>query len=722
MLRSQLIRRNIYIKENQKEEQAKKMVSRGTYTHLLRKSAPLLVVALLLFSNIAFAVPFDGTQGSHDTLFTNEIDSKGPATINVLKNLNTQGDVAATSIHVGTNGLTIGGETFTQLSNLGAFTQSGTIASFVDGDVGIGTTTPDRLLHVAGFTQTETLGVGSTFNGADAAWVDITVDTLDADGEPAVRLTKSGPSGGEYVIRLKENNLETFDRVNQQVRMTLDDQGNVGIGTTNPDTELEVVGTTLTNKLRLADTGSNSKWWDIQEESSNRLILAYRNAAGAIMPGMVGIGTATPSTALEVDGTIKATAFELTGGGSIAGASAWQESQGNAFRDSGNVGIGTDSPQATLELSAETENQPLIILTSTTDSIGVLGETLLETKNDAHDAHLKIFGGGTIAQFLDGTNAGTIINSSGNSYFLSKIGIGTSSPDTNLDIQSADGEANKIELNQEGQRTWHLGTHATNPSFKIHDASVGEDRVTIDTDGNVGIGTTTPTQKLQVAGTTQTDKLRLSDTGNNNIYWDLQEESNNDLTFKYMNEKVRITAMGNVGIGTTPTEKLEVAGKIKGTELCIGTDCRDAWPVAGTTTSTTGATVSESGTPAKLVTQVKTFTTAPNSPTRFSCDEDERVLSCESIAVPSGDKSCVTGITSDGKTCNYGGCTGSNYHTTIVCGKVTGSATTSSSGIAGLERVTNSCPNTGICEVSCSSGKKILGGGCNIGGVALHQA
>lgn len=38
---------------------------------------------------------------------------------------------------------------------------------------------------------------------------------------------------------------------------------------------------------------------------------------------------------------------------------------------------------------------------------------------------------------------------------------------------------------------------------------------------------------------------------------------------------------GNVGVGTvSPGQKLDVAGYIRGTGLCIGSDCRTAWPPA----------------------------------------------------------------------------------------------------------------------------------------------
>jgi hypothetical protein len=43
-----------------------------------------------------------------------------------------------------------------------------------------------------------------------------------------------------------------------------------------------------------------------------------------------------------------------------------------------------------------------------------------------------------------------------------------------------------------------------------------------------------------------------------------------------------IVATGSVGIGVTePSEKLDVNGYVKGTGLCIGNDCRTAWPSGG---------------------------------------------------------------------------------------------------------------------------------------------
>jgi hypothetical protein len=50
-----------------------------------------------------------------------------------------------------------------------------------------------------------------------------------------------------------------------------------------------------------------------------------------------------------------------------------------------------------------------------------------------------------------------------------------------------------------------------------------------------------------------------------------------------------IRATGGVGIGTNaPTQAVDVVGSVKADALCIGTDCRNAWPAGGTITGVAG--------------------------------------------------------------------------------------------------------------------------------------
>ena len=87
--------------------------------------------------------------------------------------------------------------------------------------------------------------------------------------------------------------------------------------------------------------------------------------------------------------------------------------------------------------------------------------------------------------------------------------------------------------------------------------------------GNVGIGTTSPTQKLTVNGVikidTSSDKqMQFARTGGNTF--SLEHDSARMYFYNETSANTPLTLLnsGNVGIGTTaPTEKLEVAGKIK---------------------------------------------------------------------------------------------------------------------------------------------------------------
>src|SRR6056300_606025 len=65
--------------------------------------------------------------------------------------------------------------------------------------------------------------------------------------------------------------------------------------------------------------------------------------------GRVGIGKTDPAYAMDVNGTVNASALYVDG--SEFSGSPWTESDSNIYYTGGNVGIGTTAPQKTLEVA-----------------------------------------------------------------------------------------------------------------------------------------------------------------------------------------------------------------------------------------------------------------------------------------------------------------------------------------------------------------------------------
>ncbi|MDX2116260.1 MAG: hypothetical protein SFZ24_11675 [Planctomycetota bacterium] len=170
--------------------------------------------------------------------------------------------------------------------------------------------------------------------------------------------------------------------------MRMQGDGRLGIGTTNARSKLHLLGNANVMTLEGTDhafieifpdaiAGGRGGYIGFAGAASNNLVLRNERTGahlilGTTTAGNVGIGLVdggTPTAKLDVNGSLKATAFQLTGNGAGAGkvlgsdaagvaswitmpgsGSQWTTAGANIHYNAGNVGIGTSSPVAKLDV------------------------------------------------------------------------------------------------------------------------------------------------------------------------------------------------------------------------------------------------------------------------------------------------------------------------------------------------------------------------------------
>jgi len=239
------------------------------------------------------------------------------------------------------------------------------------GNVGIGTTSPAESLDIAGGS----IRIGNS------------------------KIRHSG-SGGSWDMAFETYSGGYFER------MRIDSVGNVGVGTTSPDIYsfggkiLSVNGgTSYTNLVLAGDTNtgiafgtSSARLGQITMDSTNGLTLYSQGTGnGQTMTldrsGDVGIGTTSPATKLHVHSSgspeIRATTgldsntptmqigyssgsgYFLRLGDAANNEDIILRTYGNSVFNGGNVGIGTSSPDALLDIEGDFENNKALVIHST---------------------------------------------------------------------------------------------------------------------------------------------------------------------------------------------------------------------------------------------------------------------------------------------------------------------------------------------------------------------
>jgi len=354
------------------------------------------------------------------------------------------------------------------------------------GNVGIGTTTPSEKLHVSG---------GNIIVNTDQAigWGDRTTQIVGV----------TGPGG---IMRFDVNNAE---------RMRINATGNVGIGTSAPNTKLTVEGVLATKPagvnayysyLRsnwLADNAFELGISDDGISNFHKLITSSNYYNGSTLQfwtndterarfdisGNLGIGTTAPSSKLEVAGIGK-----FTGAG---GRSVVLEGGG-----AGRIDINGDG------------------------SVYATGILFNSQAGGTALSGIWNYGSGTSQQWL--AIGGTAYNSAA-IYILpsGNVGIGASSPASKLHVLSSGGisrfqsstttlyttyVANGVDVGYIGNGTGVAsGGSATDfgvqaPNNFVFATGGSSERMRITSAGNVGIGTTSPSQKLEVNGYILSDR------------------------------------------------------------------------------------------------------------------------------------------------------------------------------------------------------------------------
>ena len=410
--------------------------------------------------------------------------------------------------------------------------------------------------------------------------------------------------------------------------------GSVGIGTTNPSYKFDLLDTD-TDVVRFRGTNSgvrfqsNSTTIDIvshngsDSNTRNLLIRQYGASTGILLDtnNNVGIGTINPGYKLDVHGSaafttgvffhpsgvvkaainvaqtanqgVNGTAvddtYQWTSGGKIIWSTDNGVTPNLVLNSTGNVGIGTTNPSASLEIKKDVGSQIVNLLKLTNSSTaGDPGQSIV-FQGYYNSAVISAFqtptfslGGNLQLQTYNGSNTlntGILLNKDGN------VGIGTATPIAKLDVSgdvrvsgvvtasdttliSLDGTSavrqRFFPSSGTGNFNWQIAAQTNvNNGFEITPSSASggstfsTPAITVKSDGKVGIGVTGPTRQLDVNKTAIFDSSGDGTTTNPSL-----AIGSSEVGFSYIGgqqlafitnstEKLRITSAGLVGIGTS---------------------------------------------------------------------------------------------------------------------------------------------------------------------------
>ena len=363
-------------------------------------------------------------------------------------------------------------------------------AIFDDGtNVGIGTSTPTSALDVSGTIK------ATAFQGDGSALTNLSGGSSILTNDTQVATTDTGTDG---TIAFTTDNIE---------RMRIIANGNVGIGTTNPNHQLCIVNASGNSSLAVGEssTVNGSLSWNA---ANDHVLLAGTGFNYPVNIGPVGTGT----------------------GGIFV----------DTYANDGKVGIGTTVPAALLDVQGGAQfGSGNVDLVDATGRIPALSSTYFASLDGSALTNLPgcsiITTNDTSVGTTDTGTDGTIAFTTDNTEVMratadGNVGIGTATPGAKLHL--VDGSFRLESTSTAGSPIQFIGTGDNWSVFASGSGNAigtgklaflnttdAEYRMVIDTDGNVGVGTTDPVETLDVAGSVALraqGELKLKDSDSSN--------------------------------------------------------------------------------------------------------------------------------------------------------------------------------------------------------------
>lgn len=379
--------------------------------------------------------------------------------------------------------------------NLAFFTALGTAQNantltermriMANGSVGIGTTAPTTNLHVF---------------GANPALM--TLQRSTSNDNAAIEY-KNG--GGSIFAGLSQNNdfaIGTTSNLGGSGLFTVRTSGNVGIGTTTPTQKLSIASTSASVYAPTGSGAAGTMPWSASAGADPVLMI---NNESPVSGSGSYLGFATKETGNRSNvAYFGAVSTDLDYSPSLVfGSRSSNTTYTERMRigPTGNVGIGTTLPTSPLQVNRATAGLPA---TSGTTQNGVL-----RLASDATHGiiDMGVVSGATVGWIQAGRRddlslpLGLSINPNGGN-----VGIGTAAPNENLEVANSAGARMILSDGGAASRKVLLlrspGSATAYARIQSYDygAAAAAPLSLQDSGGNVGIGVTAPSQKLQVAG------------------------------------------------------------------------------------------------------------------------------------------------------------------------------------------------------------------------------